>query len=76
LDRQRTVRKLKQQVLLEIERNVELRQQANIELLQSMPDVHHFWDRLTTEVRRALNDQHSLALLLVQSTAQKTAQRI
>ena len=54
LDRQRTVRKLKQQVLLEINRNMELRQQANADLLQSMPDVHHFWDRLTMEVRRAL----------------------
>ena len=67
LDRQRTVRKLKQQILLEIERNIELRQQASADLLQSMPDVHHFWDRLTMEVRRALTDQHSLSLLLVQS---------
>lgn len=73
LDRQRTVRKLKQQVLLELERNIELREQANVDLLQSMPDVHHFWDRLTMEVRRALNDQHSLALLLVQSTAPKNS---
>ncbi len=71
LDRQRTVRKLKQQVLLEIERNIELRQQANVDLLQSMPDIHHFWDRLTMEVRRALTDQHSLALLLVQSVSSK-----
>lgn len=69
LDRQRTVHKLKQQVLLEIERNIELRQQANVDLLQSMPDVHHFWDRLTMEVRRALTDEHSLALLLVQSVS-------
>lgn len=76
LDRQRTVHKLKQQVLLEIERNTELRQQANVDLLQSMPDVNHFWDRLTMEVRRALNNQHSLALLLVQSTSTaKTSQK-
>jgi GGDEF domain-containing protein len=68
LDRQRTVRKLKQQVLLEVNRNIELRQQANTDLLQSMPDVHHFWDRLTMEVRRALTNQHSLSMLLVQST--------
>jgi GGDEF domain-containing protein len=73
LDRQRTVRKLKQEVLLEIERNIELRQQANVDLLESMPDIHHFWDRLTMEVRRALNDQHSLALLLVQSNAPKNS---
>jgi GGDEF domain-containing protein len=73
LDRQRTVRKLKQQVLLELDRNIELRQQANTDLLQSMPDVHHFWDRLTMEVRRALTDQHSLSVLLVQSVSAPNA---
>lgn len=67
LDRQRTVRKLKQQLLAELERNIELRQQANVDLLHSMPDVHHFWDRLTMEVRRALTNQHALSLLLVRS---------
>jgi len=73
LDRQRTVRKLKQQVLLEIDRNIELRQQANADLLQSMPDLHHFWDRLTMEVRRAHTDQHALSLFLVESPSAPNA---
>src|SRR6266704_7230785 len=37
LDRQRTVRKLKQQVLAELERNVSLQHQASVDLLQTMP---------------------------------------
>ena len=64
-ERQRTVRKLKQQVLEELERNVELRLQANADLLQTMPDLNHFWDRLTMEYRRALTMQKNLSLLLV-----------
>src|ERR1700731_3414742 len=37
LDRQRTVRKLKQQILAELDRNVTLQHQASVDLLQSMP---------------------------------------
>jgi len=33
-----------------------------------MPDVHHFWDRLTMEVRRALTED-SPPVLLVQSVS-------
>lgn len=73
LDRQRTVRKLKQQLLAELERNLALRQQANLDLLQSMPDVHHFWDRLAMEMRRALTNEQPLSLLLVRSVSSPTA---
>src|SRR5256885_5667105 len=66
-DRQRTVRKLKQQVLEELERNVELRLQASADLLQTMPDINHFWDRLTMEYRRAMTMGHNLSLLLVKA---------
>jgi len=45
LERQRTVRQLKQQLLAELERNVTLQQQASVDLLQSMPDQNYFWDR-------------------------------
>src|SRR5712671_7928937 len=54
LERQRTVRKLKQQILEELERNIELRLQASADLLHTMPDINHFWDRITMEYRRAM----------------------
>jgi GGDEF domain-containing protein len=67
LDRQRTVRKLKQQILAELERNVTLQHQASVDLLQTMPDQNHFWDRLTMEFRRAMTMQKTLSLLLVKA---------
>ena len=67
LDRQRTVRKLKQQILEELERNIELRLQASADLLHTMPDVNHFWDRLTMEYRRAMTMQRTLSLLIVKA---------
>ncbi|HEV2489619.1 MAG TPA: hypothetical protein VGT03_07410 [Candidatus Acidoferrales bacterium] len=65
LDRQRTVRKLKQQLVAELKRNVELRHQANVDLLQSMPDINHFQDRLMMEFRRASTMLKPLSLLIV-----------
>ena len=65
LDRQRTVRKLKQHLLAEVERNVALKHQANIDLLGSMPDASQFWDRLTMEFRRAKTMQKTLSLVLL-----------
>ena len=67
LERQRTVRQLKQQLLAELERNVALKQQASVDLLQSMPDQNYFWDRLTMEHRRAMTMQKTLSLLLVKA---------
>lgn len=67
LEHQRTVRRLKQQILAELERNVNLQKQASVDLLQSMPDQNHFWDRLTMEYRRALTMQKTLSLLLVKA---------
>ena len=69
LDHQRTVRKLKQHVLSELERNVTLQHQASVDLLQTMPDQNHFWDRLTMEYRRAMTMQKTLSLLLVKAKA-------
>jgi diguanylate cyclase with GGDEF domain len=66
-DHQRTVSKLKQQLLSELEHNVALRHQAGVDLLQSMPDINHFWDRLTMEYRRAMSMQKTLSLLLVKT---------
>ena len=67
LDRQRTVRKLKEQILAELERNISLQHQASVDLLQTMPDQNHFWDRLTMEYRRAMTMQKTLSLLLVKA---------
>jgi len=67
LDRQRLVRKLKQDLLEQLERNVQLRQQASVDILQSMPGQDHFWDRLAMEHRRAMTMHKTLSLLLVQS---------
>src|ERR1700724_2727716 len=67
LDRQRTVRKLKAQILEELERNIELRLQASADLLHTMPDINHFWDRLTMEYRRAMTMQRNLSLLIVKA---------
>jgi GGDEF domain-containing protein len=67
LDRQRLVRKLKQNLIEQLERNVELRQQASVDILQSMPGPDHFWDRLTMDHRRAMTMHTTLTLLLIQS---------
>src|SRR5437899_9967338 len=69
LERQRTVRQLKQQILAELERNVSLQQQASVDLLHSMPDQNHFWDRLTMEFRRAMTMEKNLSLLIVKGKA-------
>jgi GGDEF domain-containing protein len=73
IDRQGMVRKLKQQLLEELERNIEISQQASVHVLQSMPDINHFWDRLTMEFRRAVGTQKTLSLLLVKAKAAKAA---
>jgi len=64
-DRQRTVRKLKQHLLDEMERNVELRNQANVDLLHGLADLKHFHDQLSMEFRRAMTMTKPLSLLAV-----------
>ncbi len=65
LDRHRTVRRLKQRLLEEFQRNVKLRDQANVELLHSLPDLNRFQDCLAMECRRAASSGGTLSLLLV-----------
>jgi GGDEF domain-containing protein len=67
VNRRGMVRKLKQQLLEELERNVEISHQASVDVLQSMPDINHFWDRLTMEFRRASATQKTLSLLLIKA---------
>jgi GGDEF domain-containing protein len=66
LDRQRVVRKLKQNLLEQLDKNVEIRQQASADILHSMPGQETFWDRLTMDHRRAMTMHTTMSLLLVQ----------
>lgn len=66
-DRQRTFTRLKQQLLAELERNVALQVQASADILKSMPDQNHFWDRLTMEFRRAMNMEQTLSLVIAKA---------
>jgi GGDEF domain-containing protein len=78
LDRQRLVRKLKMSVLEQLENNLQIRQQASVDILQSMPGQDHFWARLTMDHRRAMITDKTLSLLLIQckrrAEASKTEQ--
>src|SRR5215467_5002573 len=69
LERQKTLRQLKHQLLAELERNIALKHQANVDLLGSMPDASQFSDRLTMEFRRAKTMQKTLSLLLLKVAA-------
>ena len=64
-DRQRTVRKLKQHLLDEMERNVELRNQANVDLLHGLADLNHFQDQLSMDFRRAMSTEKPLTMIAV-----------
>jgi GGDEF domain-containing protein len=64
-DRQRTFNKLKEQLLVELERNVALQLQASADILKSMPDQKYFWDRLTMEFRRSLTMEKTMSMVLV-----------
>src|SRR5260370_106815 len=76
LDRRRTVRKLKEHILAELERNLTLQHQASVDLLQTMPDQNHFWDRLTMEYRRAMTMQKTLSILLVKAKAANASAKV
>jgi GGDEF domain-containing protein len=76
LDRHRTVRKLKEHILAELERNLTLQHQASVDLLQTMPDQNHFWDRLTMEYRRAMTMQKTLSLLLVKAKSANASAKV
>ena len=72
-DRQRTFTKLKQHLLAELERNITLQVQASADLLNSMPDQNHFWDRLSMEFRRALTMEKTMSLVLAKANPNSRA---
>lgn len=66
-DRQRAFARVKDELLSELERNIQLKLQASSDLLRSMPDLNHFWDRLTMECRRAHTMETPLSLILIRA---------
>ncbi|MFZ0980321.1 MAG: hypothetical protein WAN23_13045 [Candidatus Acidiferrales bacterium] len=65
LDRQRTFRNVKQQLVSQLQRNVELQNRGNADLLHTIPDLSHFQDRLAMDYRRAATMQQTLSVLVV-----------
>lgn len=65
LDHHKTVRRLKQQLVAELQRNLELRNQSHADLLHTIPDLNHFRDRLVMEYRRASTMERPLSLLAI-----------
>jgi hypothetical protein len=65
LDRQRTFRDLKQQLVRQLQKNVELQNQGNADLLHTIPGLTHFQDRLAMDYRRASTMKQTLSILVV-----------
>ncbi len=65
LSRRRTMGRLKQQLVSELKRNLDLRYQGNVDLLHTIPDLNQFRDRLSMEFRRASSMERTLSLLVV-----------
>ncbi len=65
LDRQRTFRNVKQQLVSQLQRNVELQNRGNADLLHTIPDLNHFQDRLAMDYRRAATMRQALSVLVV-----------
>jgi GGDEF domain-containing protein len=63
---QRSVRKLKQKLVAELERNAQLRFGPSPDLLQSMPDLAQFRERVAMEFPRALAAQTGLSVMLIE----------
>lgn len=66
LDRQLMIRQLRKQLVEEQNRMMQIRHEASAELLESLPGISHFQDRLTMEFRRASSTQQPLSFLVVQ----------
>lgn len=69
LDRHYAMRQLRRRLVEEQERNRALRQQASVDLLDTLPEFSHFQDRLPMELRRAATTEQSLSLLVVHMKA-------
>jgi PleD family two-component response regulator len=65
LDRQKTFRNVKQQLVSQLQKNVELQNQGNADLLHTIPGLNHFQDRLAMDYRRASTMKQTLSILVV-----------
>lgn len=65
LDRQRTFRDLKQQLVSQLQKNIELQNRSNADLLHAIQDLSHFQDRLAMDFRRAATMHQTLSVLIV-----------
>jgi hypothetical protein len=65
LDRQRTFRNVKQQLVSQLQKNVDLQNRGNADLLRTIQGLNHFQDRLAMDYRRAATMQRTLSVLVV-----------
>ncbi len=65
MDRHLLIRRLRRQLVEDHQRSVALLEQASAELLENLPGLDHFRDRLAMEVRRALTLEQPVSLLIV-----------
>ncbi|MBI1984153.1 MAG: hypothetical protein HYS61_08145 [Acidobacteria bacterium] len=65
LDRHVLIRRLRRQLAEELQRRVDLLEQASADLLESLPGLDHFRDRLAMEIRRASTVRQPVSLLIV-----------
>lgn len=68
LDRQKTFRDLKQQLVAELQKNLELQHRSNADLLHTIQDLSHFQDRLAMDFRRAATMGRTLSVLILKIT--------
>ena len=65
LDRQRTIRRLRGKLREELRRNSDLRREASTDLLNTLPGLSSFQDRLAMEYRRAASAERPLCLVVI-----------
>jgi len=65
VDRQITLRALRQQILEQERRVRDLRQEASVDFLETLPGFTHFQDRLAMDYRRASGSKQPLSLLII-----------
>lgn len=65
LDRHIVIRRLRCQLAEQHRRSITLLEQASADLLESLPGLDHFQDRLAMEIRRAITVQQPVSLLIL-----------
>jgi GGDEF domain-containing protein len=71
IDRQLVIRQLRQQLAEEQKRITQIRHEASNDLLESLPRLDHFRDRLVMEFRRAAITGQPLSMMVIELTASR-----